>query len=82
MSYNVPAVYDVLPARIRACVARPGLAKMWVECGVGMSVANDLATRNPEGATAPEAYTDLLCAVGPYTIFILFILIIILYSLV
>jgi hypothetical protein len=24
---NVPAVYDVLPARIRACVARPGLAK-------------------------------------------------------
>jgi hypothetical protein len=27
MSHNVPAVYDVLPARIRACVARPGLAK-------------------------------------------------------
>jgi hypothetical protein len=27
MAYNVPAVYDVLPARIRACVARPGLAK-------------------------------------------------------
>jgi hypothetical protein len=27
MAFNVPAVYDVLPARIRACVARPGLAK-------------------------------------------------------
>jgi hypothetical protein len=27
MAYNVPAVYDVLPARIRACGARPGLAK-------------------------------------------------------
>ncbi|MDR2552398.1 MAG: hypothetical protein LBD31_04425, partial [Treponema sp.] len=25
--YIVPAVYDVVPARIRACVARPGLAK-------------------------------------------------------
>jgi hypothetical protein len=27
MAHNVPAVYDVLPARIRACVARPWLAK-------------------------------------------------------
>jgi hypothetical protein len=27
IAYNVPAVYDVLPARIRACEARPGLAK-------------------------------------------------------
>jgi hypothetical protein len=27
MAHNVPAVCDVLPARIRACVARPGLAK-------------------------------------------------------
>jgi hypothetical protein len=27
IAHNVPAVYDVLPARIRACVARPGLAK-------------------------------------------------------
>jgi alpha-mannosidase len=26
----------------------PATAKMWVECGVGMSVANDLAARNPE----------------------------------
>jgi hypothetical protein len=27
ISPNVPAVYDVLTARIRACEARPGLAK-------------------------------------------------------
>jgi hypothetical protein len=31
--FIVPAVYDVLPARIRACVARPGLAK----CGGGFA---------------------------------------------
>jgi hypothetical protein len=27
IAHNVPAVYDVLPAKIRACEARPGLAK-------------------------------------------------------
>jgi hypothetical protein len=27
ISHNVPAVGDVLPARIRKCVAFPGLAK-------------------------------------------------------
>jgi hypothetical protein len=27
MAYNVPAVYDVLPARIEKCVAFLGLAK-------------------------------------------------------
>jgi hypothetical protein len=27
MAYNVSAVYDVFAARIRACVARPGLQK-------------------------------------------------------
>jgi hypothetical protein len=27
IAHNVSAVYDVLPARIRACEARPGLAK-------------------------------------------------------
>jgi hypothetical protein len=33
ISHNVPAVYDILPARIRACGARPGLAK----CGGGFA---------------------------------------------
>jgi hypothetical protein len=27
MAHNVPVVYDVFAARIRACVARPGLQK-------------------------------------------------------
>jgi hypothetical protein len=27
IAHNVPVVYDVFAARIRACVARPGLAK-------------------------------------------------------
>jgi hypothetical protein len=31
MAYNVPAVYDVLAARIRKCVAFPGPTK----CGGG-----------------------------------------------
>jgi hypothetical protein len=63
MAYNVPAVYDVgdfspMPARIRALrrhiaeasfhrnATRAG--KMWVECGVGMSEANDLAVAEAE----------------------------------
>jgi hypothetical protein len=33
ISHNVPAVYDVFAARIRACVARPGLQK----CGGGLA---------------------------------------------
>jgi hypothetical protein len=32
IAHNVPAVYDVFVARIRACVARPGLQK----CGGGL----------------------------------------------
>jgi hypothetical protein len=40
---------------------------MWVELSVGG--AADLAKRNPEGATAPEAYTVLLYEVAAYTIF-------------
>jgi hypothetical protein len=32
IAHNVPAVYDVFAARIRACVARPGLQKCgWSE---------------------------------------------------
>jgi hypothetical protein len=53
---------------------------MWVECGVGMSVANDLATRNPEPRRG-EAYTGLLCAVGfAYTLFIFYVILLIIYN--
>ena len=50
-------VYDVLPARIRACVARPGLAKCgWREAWEWRS--HDLADRNPVAArTGGGAYT-------------------------
>jgi hypothetical protein len=41
---------------------------MWVEQGVGMSEANDLALRNPEPPLGGEAHTDLLNAVCPYNI--------------
>jgi hypothetical protein len=50
------------------CVAKTRADKLWVECAVGMSKANDLGTRNPEGPLGPEAYTDLLGAVGAYSI--------------
>jgi hypothetical protein len=33
IAHNVPAVYDVLPARMRACEAKLGLAK----CGGGFA---------------------------------------------
>jgi hypothetical protein len=53
---------------------------MWVECGVGMSAANDLAIRNPEPRRG-EAYTGLLCAVGfAYTLFILYTILPIIYN--
>jgi hypothetical protein len=46
-SPNVPAVYDILPARIRACGASPGLAKYGgVRRGNGAQ-RNDLAERSP-----------------------------------
>jgi hypothetical protein len=60
MAHNVPAVYDVLPARIRACVARPGLAK----CGWNEPwERSDLGEWNPGAAEGGGAYTDLLGAV-------------------
>jgi hypothetical protein len=60
MAHNVPAVYDVLPARIRACVARPGLAK----CGWSEPwERSDLGERNPGATEGSGAYTDLLGAV-------------------
>jgi hypothetical protein len=47
MSHNVSAVYDGLPARIRACEARPGLANCaGVRRGNGAK-QNDLAEWKP-----------------------------------
>jgi hypothetical protein len=72
MAHNVPAVYDGLPARIRACEARPGLANC---AGVrrGNEVKrNDLAERKPSPPTAGAAYTVLLGAVQPVFYFIYF----------
>jgi len=50
-------VTDVLTARIRACAARPGLAK----CGWGRRGSEpqttDLADRTPRARTAPAAVT-------------------------
>ena len=49
MPYNVPAVYEVLGARIGACVARPGHPKS----GVGFAwewQSHDLAKPEPEAA--------------------------------
>ena len=49
MSPNVPAVYEVLGARIRACVTRPGHPKS----GVGFAWewhSHDLAKPEPEAA--------------------------------
>jgi hypothetical protein len=48
MAHNVPAVYDVLPARIRACVARPGLANVGEVSRGNGAQRNDLGERNPE----------------------------------
>jgi hypothetical protein len=65
-SHNVPAVYDVLTARIEKCAAFLGQAKCWWsevdrfrgQSKVGRSVATDLGERNPE-ERSDEAYTDL-----------------------
>jgi hypothetical protein len=57
-------VNDGLTARIRACVARPGLAnKLWVEQGVGASVATDLALSSPNRPNRAVSSYRLLCAV-------------------
>jgi hypothetical protein len=64
IAHNVPAVYDVLAARIRALRSKD---QGWqngggVWCGNGAK-RNDLASRNPEPPTGGEALTDLLCEV-------------------
>ena len=50
MAYNVPAVYEVLGARIGACEARPGHPKSG--CSEAWEPLGDLAERNPEAATS------------------------------
>jgi hypothetical protein len=47
MAHNVPAVYDVFAAAMKKLRSSFSSRKMWVEAGVGMSEANDLASRNP-----------------------------------
>jgi hypothetical protein len=69
MALNVLAVTDVFLRPIRKNAKHfYGRKKMWVEQGVGMSEANDLALRNPEPPLGGEAVTVLLYAVYPYTI--------------
>ena len=64
MSHNVPAVYDVLPARIRTLRSKD---QGWQNVGEGRrgngAQRNDLADRNPGATEGSGAYTDLLCAV-------------------
>jgi hypothetical protein len=65
IAHNVPAVDDVLPARIRALRSKD---QGWqnvggVRRGNGAK-RNDLAERNPESPTGGEAQTVLLCAVA------------------
>jgi hypothetical protein len=60
MAHNVPAVSDVLPARIGKCVAFPGLAK----CG-GVSRGNevqrnDLGERSLAAERRRYAYSPVM----------------------
>jgi hypothetical protein len=72
IAHNVPAVYDVLPARIRACAARPGLAKCGGVRRRNGAQRNDLAERSPSRPKGGEAYTGLLGAVPSFYLFLLF----------
>jgi hypothetical protein len=47
MSHNVSAVGEVLPARIRACAARPGLAKCGKIIGKFGNGKKDMTGRIP-----------------------------------
>jgi hypothetical protein len=51
MAHNVPAVYDVLAARIRALRSKDQGRQNVAEVCVGRSEATDLANRNPEPPT-------------------------------
>jgi hypothetical protein len=64
IAHHVPAVGDVLPARIRALRSKDqgwqNVGGVWRGNG---AQRNDLATWNPEPPTGGEALTVLLCAV-------------------
>jgi hypothetical protein len=62
IALNVPAVYDVFAVAIKETVGFQQPQK----CGgekPHKGRKTDCGFSEPEGATAPEAYTDLLCAV-------------------
>jgi hypothetical protein len=67
ISHNVPAVYDVLPARIRALRSKDQDWQNVAEKNRTKGVARlrFFVARAAEGG---EAYTDLLGEVAPYTI--------------
>jgi hypothetical protein len=71
MSHNVPAVDDVLPARIMALRSK---GQGWQNVGgVGRgneAKRNDLATRNPEPPTGGEAFTACYTTL-PFSLIIL-----------
>jgi hypothetical protein len=64
MSHNVPAVCDVLPARIRALRSKDQGWQTVPEQRRGNGAKrNDLAVVEAEPPTGGEAHTVLLCAV-------------------
>jgi hypothetical protein len=66
MAHNVPAVDDVLPARIRALRSKDqgwqNVAEFWRG---NEAKRNDLAKTEPEPPTGGDALTVLLCDVPP-----------------
>jgi hypothetical protein len=73
MSPNVPAVYDVLPARIRDLRSKDQGWQNVGEVSRGNGAQrNDLGERNPEPPTGGEAYTVLLYAVALFQFFYIF----------
>jgi hypothetical protein len=73
ISHNVPAVGDVLPARIRALRSKDqGWQNVPEQRRGNEAKRNDLAVVEAEPPTGGEALTDLLCAVGAYTIIFLY----------
>jgi hypothetical protein len=72
MAHNVPAVYDVLPARIRALRSKD---QGWQNVGKGLrgngAKRNDLANRNPRAAEWRRSIYSPVMRSAPYsTIFL------------